>query len=143
MPLFSKRCRYCREPIGQRRLEAIPETNTCLLCSRVAPVKGVMTWEHKTAPFINIVTQEQYEEFHRLDRRGVHANVPLGTGSKRDTSISVGHSDNSNVQELYHDSFHAEITHPRARCHPDRLKATSDGKCLECAQNWYRARLSV
>lgn len=114
-----------------------------------------MTWEHKTAPTINIVNQEQHVRAQAMSRRGFHAqlgvnsyNNPRLVGSVRaaqtgrDVAELVRESnrpvDVLAVGETSNTVIPVPVTHPAARCHPERPKATSDGKCLECAVAWYQ-----
>ena len=51
-------CVKCKEVINPLRIKALPNTKTCVSCSTVQSVSGFMSWEHKTAPRLNICSQE-------------------------------------------------------------------------------------
>ena len=151
---MSKCCRICHEPIGKRRLEALPNTQVCVKCSDEPQVKGFMTWEHKTAPTLNIVNQQQHEQAQSMQRRGFHAHIGANSYNNprlvasvqaatnfRETCNLVRSVNSPNNMDPSFDVVQVDITHPRATCHPDRPKASSDGKCLECALAWYSSRL--
>lgn len=41
-------CSQCERPIPAERREALPETTTCVACSNVKKVVGLMEYGHKT-----------------------------------------------------------------------------------------------
>jgi hypothetical protein len=50
-----KNCKVCGQPIPLERLEALPETETCVGCSDEKKKMGFMDYSHKTAPeFVEI-----------------------------------------------------------------------------------------
>jgi hypothetical protein len=55
------------------RLEALPNTTTCVGCSRVSSYVGFMDWNHKTAPEIVMIPSDDRENVRRAkaisDRR--------------------------------------------------------------------------
>lgn len=48
-------CSKCLAPIPPARLRAIPGTKTCVNCSDVQKIEGVMVYDHKTAPMLAIL----------------------------------------------------------------------------------------
>ena len=77
-----RRCKLCRQPIGEKRLAALPFTRVCVGCSTEQPVRGHMITPHKTGSHIEILTSAQSAEVKRHDsRRAYGANLP--TESKR------------------------------------------------------------
>ncbi len=124
-----KKCRQCGEEIPAARLAALPSTKTCIKCSKVKPQKGFMTWEHKTAPTFNLVTEKEHEYFQKRTRKGVHASLPMG---RKDAGRG------SSRAPAQYDVVKSNV--PAARCHPDRPRVNSSGKCFECALEWYEKR---
>jgi RNA polymerase-binding transcription factor DksA len=62
-------CVKCKETINPLRVKALPNTRVCVKCSSVERVSGFMSWEHKTAPTLNICTQEQAEQVRQQTKR--------------------------------------------------------------------------
>jgi hypothetical protein len=127
-----RKCFRCHSEIAEARLRALPSTQTCVSCSREAPLKGSMTWEHKTAPALEVQTQEQFEAFRRHSRKGVHASLPL---ARRTSEGAPSIAPQEPVQGV-------RVNAPRARCHPDR-PAVSYGRCFECSVEWYNNRAKL
>lgn len=106
-------------------------------------MKGYMSWEHKTAPFIQVVPQHEFETYKRYDRKGVRSGLPM---SPRTVSGTIG----SITPVIYADRasnttpiLRTDAEIPRARCaHTDRPQVSSTGHCLECASAYYSNRLS-
>jgi hypothetical protein len=68
-----RKCMKCDCEIPAVRLEALPDTTTCVGCSRVASYVGFLDWSHKTAPEIVMIPSDQRENIRRAqaisDRR--------------------------------------------------------------------------
>jgi hypothetical protein len=62
-------CVKCKQSIQEGRLKALPNTKTCVKCSSVERVCGFMSWEHKTAPTLNVCDKETAEFVSRQTRR--------------------------------------------------------------------------
>lgn len=136
--MMKSKCEKCGEPIDEKRLVALPDTKVCVKCTDEIPVTGYMSWEHKTAP--TIIIGESAEQLRQYDRKGVHAQLPLNNPNN---GLLQHHKQNQEAktnagreQKLV--SQQARVKTERARCHPDRPKVTPDGKCAECAIEWYR-----
>src|SRR5262245_12321481 len=152
------KCHFCGNDIPKARLEALPDTKTCLSCSQEEPVKGHMVWNHKTAPTLEVLPPEEFKKVYALERRGFHANVPVFSPNnpwlvKSAQAVKDRAQEADLVREVVvgidlgkeesYAVFLTPTTHPAARCHPDRPKATADGKCLECAIDWYKKRIKT
>lgn len=76
--MSTRTCRACGDPIAPKRLEALPHTHTCVSCSSEQPVRGFMSWEHKTAPTFQIVSPsaDRWLQAHS-HRSGPHAKLPM------------------------------------------------------------------
>ncbi len=64
------RCRCGRE-IEQVRIELL-NSDKCSMCAKnvtTSKVCGVMVWEHKTAPSIQIVSNDGFKEFKKNTNR--------------------------------------------------------------------------
>lgn len=136
-------CRVCRNSIADNRLAALPNTTVCLNCSSETPVKGFMTWEHKTAPKFQVVTPRQHEWFQRYDRKRPSASLPMTAktpnGIVHGGSGRVSRPSPPNVPTVAPEDAASMI--PRARCaHKDRPQVSSSGKCLQCALDYYALR---
>ena len=125
-------CSTCKESIGEARLLALPRTTVCVKCSTEKPLKGVMVYDHKTAPTLQVGTEEEVAEFKRLDRKGPYASLPMDREAKR-TGPMISSSFASRKVEG------TVVNRSPARCHPDR-PAVAYGKCFECSVAWYRNR---
>jgi hypothetical protein len=110
-----------------------------------------MTWEHKTAPVINIVTKEQHTRAKSHDRRSFNAHLGVNSynnqrminsvNAARDHSAAadiVRHPDNPGPTFVV---VETGITHPPSRCHPEKPKVNALGHCMDCALEWYRKHL--
>lgn len=56
-------CIKCARAIEVDRLAVLPDTTYCAGCARMINpqrVKGAMTWEHKTAPVICVMSADHY-----------------------------------------------------------------------------------
>ena len=51
-------CYKCKKAINPLRVKALPQTKSCVNCSNTEAVSGFMSWEHKTAPTLNICSAE-------------------------------------------------------------------------------------
>lgn len=75
-----RRCKQCRQPIGEKRLAALPFTRFCIGCSPEQPVRGHMITPHKTGSHIEILTEQQLSYYKSVDsRRSYGANLPTET----------------------------------------------------------------
>lgn len=61
-------CEVCQQPIPAERLEALPETTTCVKCSRVKAKVCLPLYSHKTAAELVVIDAEDTEAV-RLARR--------------------------------------------------------------------------
>lgn len=138
-----RRCNKCHSPISSTRLEALPQTRVCVECSTEVPVVGYMSWEHKTAPVIQVVNTKEFATYQRYDRKGVRSGLPMSPRTVSGTSGSITPvfyaDDASNTMVIRRND--AEV--PRARCpHTDRPQVSAAGKCLECAMAYYAVRVN-
>ena len=60
-----RKCSKCGCEIPAMRLEALPNTTTCVGCSRVKSYVGFMSFAHKTAPDIVMVSPDDRENLRR------------------------------------------------------------------------------
>jgi hypothetical protein len=66
-------CDTCNEAIPHARIEALPDTTTCVKCSRVSRMVGFMDWYHKTAPELVMVSSSDTENLRRAQRVNARA----------------------------------------------------------------------
>lgn len=148
---MSRYCRKCSLPIPDARRLALPETEVCVACSDEQPLKGHMSWEHKTAPAFQIVTPQQHAEFQRYTRKRPGASLPMGSRTASDAAAFVAPSEASvRGQAELRQTTSVQIMRevlvvndgiPRARCgHNDRPQVNQSGKCVECAVAYYAMR---
>ena len=79
------KCNNCTREVIQERVNL--GFNTCIECAqKVKPVKGYMSWEHKTAPRIQIVSSEGFQEYRKYAPHG--RNTGMGSGCHRMMSNS-------------------------------------------------------
>lgn len=85
-----KNCSRCNSIIHEERLKVLPQTHLCTGCARRMPVarkKGAMIWAHKTAPTIQIMDNDVYQnEWSKYQSSygmgsGVHKMSPRSAGS--------------------------------------------------------------
>lgn len=67
-------CRLCREPVEQARI-ALLNSDVCAKCANAGhgqrKVRGIMAFDHKTAPHLVVTTEEAYDKFRNdTDREG-------------------------------------------------------------------------
>jgi hypothetical protein len=67
---MEKRCDVCDGAIPQERLEVLPDTTTCVKCSRVKKNIVMPVYSHKTAPEMIVIPSEDRESL----RRAIRAN---------------------------------------------------------------------
>ena len=65
---MKRMCDTCFDEIPQARIEAIPETTTCVNCSREQKKVGFMDWYHKTAPELVMISPDNKENLRRAQR---------------------------------------------------------------------------
>lgn len=135
---MSRRCVTCHTPIAPARLHALPTATTCVSCSTEQPMKGYMTWEHKTAPVFQVVTPQQHEWLQSRDRKGMRSGLPM---SSRGTSVSPIAGNPRPVSAKSAIVYDTSSVPKARKCpHTDRPQASSAGKCLECAVSYYAIR---
>ena len=61
-------CVRCKEIIPAARLEVLPDTHTCVACSKVQKYVGAMVFDHKTAPSLVHLRPENKEAVETLKR---------------------------------------------------------------------------
>jgi hypothetical protein len=65
-----RKCYKCQTVIPPIRLEALPDTETCVKCSDEPVRVGFMDWYHKTAPELVIVSgKENLRRAERINNR--------------------------------------------------------------------------
>lgn len=64
-------CLDCGRVIPQERLEVLPETEVCVLCSKVERAIGFVIWDQKTPELVVVNTDKnkRYLELERMDGR--------------------------------------------------------------------------
>lgn len=60
-------CKKCGKKIPKARLQALPDTTTCVKCSEVQAKMGVTIWDGTTS-VVEIVDGTEAEEFQRYER---------------------------------------------------------------------------
>src|SRR5262245_1472279 len=159
---MERTCETCGQPLLAERLKARPGATHCVKCKELNDEEktiGVMLWDHKTAPRIELSTsssQGAVRSILRHSRRGVHAQLPLVSKGKAERAFATSDAPASPGAEF--DSVrayvrgeassvprdHADLTDVRniipSRCHPTRPSISPSGLCLECALNWYAKR---
>jgi hypothetical protein len=101
-----------------------------------------MSWEHKTAPALIICEEETFAELKRLDRKGVHAQLPMTSKNNARVIASAAKLGEFEDMRTEYPVFRV-VNQVPSRCHPDRPKATADGKCVICAVEWYSKRVAL
>lgn len=61
-------CDTCGNSIPAARIAALPDTTTCVNCSRETKKVGFMDWYHKTAPELVMVDSGDKENLRRAQR---------------------------------------------------------------------------
>lgn len=63
----------CGRDVEEARIKIL-ESTICSICAKnkkTSKVKGIMIWDHKTAPYIQIVDEQTHKQFHEdTDRKG-------------------------------------------------------------------------
>lgn len=150
-------CRTCHERLTDARLLAVPDAVQCVACvtreGDEPPLVGVMTWEHKTAPSIEIGTRFAVAEAGAKHSYGPHFWMPSTSNPKLAKEVEDETDERIEadlVREVsgaklrattYHDAPILEpVSRRAARCHPDRPAVVPSGHCLDCATAWYTRR---
>lgn len=147
-------CITCQEQIAESRLKALPNTRHCVKCSETKPVKGYMTWEHKTAPTFQVVSPEQYRVLSGWERHNFNASLPFNS-MKNPFLVKAAQSitDRAEVRKLLHEekpepSFAERVDAgeferlqvPTCKVCEKEPRATPSGHCVSCAARWYSGR---
>lgn len=62
-------CEFCEIEIPHERLEALPDTTTCVKCSTEEAYHGFMVFDHKTAPsLMKVKPKKDPEAFRQMLR---------------------------------------------------------------------------
>lgn len=79
-------CKCCPREVIQERVDL--GFDMCIECAQtnVKPIKGYMSWEHKTAPKIQLVSSDGFKEYRRYAPHG--KNTGMGSGCHRMMSNS-------------------------------------------------------
>jgi hypothetical protein len=134
-----KHCTECHTVIPESRLAALPHATTCVSCSTEEPLKGVMLWDHKTAPYIHVVNARQHARLKQHDRRSVHSNMPMSTRTVTGMESSLSRS----MRPTRARAVHVDDVPTARRCpHKNAPQASSYGMCLSCAVDWYARRVN-
>ena len=108
---MNKHCKHCNNIIPLKRIELLPDTDTCVACSTVDKCSAVPVIHHKTGNEIQIVKDpEVAAEFHRLASRvgygtlrGLKAGKSGGTDYKINITkrkIFIAHADEATFNKL-------------------------------------------
>lgn len=71
-------CVKCNKIIPPKRLEILPDTKTCVNCSTASPKRGVPVMRGSgdhTWVDLEIMTQDQYEEFEKFGKELKNKNI--------------------------------------------------------------------
>lgn len=141
-----KQCANCGAEIPAARTEALPEETWCKDCVEasgdVDRIKGIMLWHHKTAPELYIGPGT--EKLLASQRTHLGANLPFTSKESpftRNAVASINLSEGLNLKQRKEEPFNLIPELNPARCHPEKPRATPDGKCVDCAMEWYRKRV--
>jgi hypothetical protein len=142
------KCGNCGEELSEARQEALPSETWCMACVEqsgdVERIRGVMTWEHKTAP--TLVIGHAADVIRSFDRKGFHAALPLNSpNNPRMQASAEKQRDLKDLRAIAKEEPTIDKTYddiPRARCHPDRPKVGTSRLCAECAIEWYARRVA-
>lgn len=130
----------CGVRISDSRLFALPNAVNCIVCALKDDVQktvGIMLWDHKTAPFIEIGTALARQEAGKKHSYGPHFRL----GSKSPSANTVIASANTEVAfRLF--TTDTLLTFP-SRCHPDRSRIGPSGLCLPCSLELQDVRFKV
>lgn len=102
-----------------------------------------MLWHHKTSPELYIGPGT--EAILREQRKGPHAQMAFASKNNERMLKSLQNFNLSEGMNLRDRSVKMEeleqVNRPMARCHPDKPRATPDGKCLDCVKDYYARRM--
>lgn len=65
--ISARLCNNCKKVIPKERLEALPETETCVNCSTETKVEGVMLYSHKTAGVLSFLPSDPEQRRQALN----------------------------------------------------------------------------
>lgn len=135
-----RRCKTCHALIVPARVAALPATTTCVACSSEQPVKGYMTWEHKTAPVFQVVTPAQHQWLQSRDRKGMRSGLPMSSRGSSAPLLPVAYTPSTKQSVV--PNTQVSLVPLATKCeHKDRPQVSSAGKCLDCAVAYYRRRV--
>ena len=146
------KCAECQQSIGGPRLRAlmkgtIPRNGRllCIDCKRQdddPKSVGIMIWDHKTAPYIEINTITAVQQAGKKHRFGPHFQLTAKEGIY---GVAKSMQEAQQLHELAErlrrekrglpdpDEGLAPLLLYPSRCHPDRPRIGPTGYCLECS----------
>jgi len=130
----------CGEEISAARLIALPKATECVKCSKVEIAVGLMVWDHKTAPYIEVNTKTAKDNAGRKHAYGPHFRFSPREGRVAESAMSARslHELGERLRQEKRQepdpdaNVEAIISNP-SKCHPDRPRIGPSNKCLECA----------
>lgn len=128
-----KFCTNCGAEIPAARRAALPATETCIGCSEERKVQGLMVWDGKHTPILEVYAHGKLPP----DRKGFHASIGTNSVNNPRMVASVANFNLSKQIKLEAPVAFNSATFIPARCHSGRPKATPDGRCVECAVAYY------
>jgi len=147
-------CEECGTPIPVIRLRALPNATTCLNCAVDERIVGLMVWEGKTAPALEIGTPlARASAGRRHTRFGPHIRFEQKEGMYGCARRMEGERTLRELGERLWRERRGEpepdadlepiiVESRRSRCHPDRPRAVPSGLCLPCALAVQRGRIA-
>lgn len=147
-------CEICNQTISEKRLRIIPSATLCTTCAGqndVPRVVGMMVWDHKTAPYIEVDTITANQQAGKKHRYGPHISFTAKEGcfgvaapmheimtlnelTQRLGRENRGEPEPEEILEL------ARVANP-SRCHSERERIGPNGLCLACALVQQKKRL--
>lgn len=148
--VHTKVCINCGAEISAARRSAIPSASRCIACSEANDVEktiGILTWDHKTAPTLQLSTEVGFQAIRtmqRYSRKGYHASLPLVSKSAAEKSLAASSQVRlaASIRDAIFDleCIESDARFIPAKCHPER-PALANGRCVECCVAWYARRI--
>ena len=132
-----RNCSGCGCEIPEARLKALPSTETCVGCSEEEKVQGLVVWDGKHTPILQVYPHGKLPH----DRKGFHADIGANSVNNPRLVQSMANLDLSLKIKLEAPIAYQPVNLAPDRCHPERARAVPDGRCAECAVDYYKKRL--
>ena len=88
-----KNCVRCNNVVEAERLRVLPETCICTICAKqvnVPKMKGYMSFGHKTAGEVQVVTPDEFKVYRKYQPYGRYTGRGSGVHAMSRPTVKLG-----------------------------------------------------